>query len=226
MKKKHWQYNELRKWFLGLGLLLIVLYFFIFVLKHYQDFEAVLSSQKPLERFEAHLKARTPLNFVILILLTAVTAAIPFMSNAVFAIFNGLVFGPWLGFVMNVSANILGNFFLIRLMNKIDIIDKDTKLKKNLAKLDAFGNTKAALIAGYMLPILPTFVVDYSVLELKVSWRIWLSCIFIGVMPTSLLYAFGGDAILSGNIKRILLILLAMGTVYGLYRYFTRKKGN
>ncbi|AND79073.1 VTT domain-containing protein [Streptococcus pantholopis] len=224
MKKIHLKYDNLKKGLLLAGFVLIILYFLLFIVRHYQDIAAVFSAKQPLEDFEAHFKARTLLNFILLILLTAVTAAIPFMSNAVFAVFNGVVFGPLLGFVMNLSSNVIGNFFLIQVMKRVNIADKDSRFQKRLAEWEAFENKTTALIIGYMLPIIPTFIIDYNVTKMRISWKHWLLCALIGVAPTSLLYAFGGDAILSGNIKRLAVILVIMILVYGSYRYFKKRK--
>lgn len=81
-------------------------------------------SQAEMKAILSQLRSKTILNFVILILLTAVTAAIPFMSNAIFAIFNG-VYGPGIGFLMNVFSNILGNFVFIKILKMIDITDSE-----------------------------------------------------------------------------------------------------
>ncbi|MGT2626415.1 hypothetical protein [Streptococcus vicugnae] len=60
------------------------------------------------------------------------TAAIPFMSNAIFAVFNGLIYGPVIGFLMNLTANVLGNFVFVKILEMIDLKENDTKLKNIL----------------------------------------------------------------------------------------------
>ncbi|EFQ58038.1 hypothetical protein HMPREF9176_1958 [Streptococcus downei F0415] len=51
-----------------------------------------------------------------------------------------------------------------------------------------------------------------------------MPCVLIGVFPTSCLYAFGGDAIIKGNIKRILVLLVLTLLVYLVVKWMLKRK--
>lgn len=100
MKKFKYGYDDLRKILITIGVIAVVSYFVIYVIGHWDIVVTFFQSrsQAEMKAILSQLRSKTLLNFVILILLTAVTAAIPFMSNAIFAIFNGVVYGPGIGF--------------------------------------------------------------------------------------------------------------------------------
>lgn len=54
------------------------------------------------------------------------------------------------------------------------------------------------ILAGYMMPMFPSFIVNYVSVHLKLSVSTAISCIVIGMVPTSFIYAFGGNAIFEG----------------------------
>ena len=125
MKKFKYGYDDLRKILITIGVIAVVSYFVIYVIGHWDIIVTFLQSrsQAEMKAILSQLRSKTILNFVILILLTAVTAAIPFMSNAIFAIFNGVVYGPGIGFLMNVFSNIGGNIVFLKILKMIDITD-------------------------------------------------------------------------------------------------------
>ncbi|KEH51837.1 VTT domain-containing protein [Streptococcus macedonicus] len=226
MKKFKYGYDDLRKILITIGVIAVVSYFVIYVIGHWDIIVTFLQSrsQAGMKVILSQLRSKTLLNFVILILLTAaVTAAIPFMSNAIFAIFNGVVYGPGIGFLMNVFSNILGNFIFIKILKMIDITDSEKRLKNRFAGIDALENTDFGIILGYMIPIVPTILVNYHVAETKLSWRKWLLYITIGVAPSSFVYALGGDAVVAGNLKRIVVLLVIVAVVYLVATYLKRR---
>lgn len=225
MKKFKYGYDDLRKILITIGVIAVVSYFVIYVIGHWDIIVTFLQlrSQAEMKVILLQLCSKTLFNFVILILLTSVTAAIPFMSNAIFAIFNGVIYGPGIGFLMNVFSNILGNFVFIKILKMIDITDSEKKLKNRFVGIDALENTDFGIILGYMIPIMPTILVNYHVAETKLSWRKWLLYITIGVSPSSFVYALGGDAVVAGNLKRIVVLLLIVAVVYLVVTYLKRR---
>ena len=139
MKKVKYGYDELRRFLVLFGVVLVLGYFILYVIGHWELLVRFWesNSQAEINRVISQLRHKTILNFVVLVILTAVTAAIPFMSNAVFAIFNGVVYGPYIGFGMNLLGNVLGNFIFIKLLNVVDITDSENKLKKRFSGIQA-----------------------------------------------------------------------------------------
>ena len=67
-----------------------------------------------------------------------------------------------------------------------------------------------------MIPVIPSILVDYAGVRMKLDRGHFLLMIADGMLPTSFLYAFGGDALFNADFKRCsgalvaLLILIAM----------------
>ena len=182
MKKVKYGYDELRRFLVLFGVVLVLGYFILYVIGHWELLVRFWesNSQAEINRVISQLRHKTILNFVVLVILTAVTAAIPFMSNAIFAIFNGVVYGPYIGFGMNLLGNVLGNFIFIKLLNVVDITDSENKLKKRFSGIQALENKNYGIILGYMIPVVPTILINYHVAEEKLPWRKWLLYVTIG----------------------------------------------
>ena len=148
------------------------------------------------------------------------------MSNAIFAIFNGVVYGPYIGFGMNLLGNVLGNFIFIKLLNVVDITDSENKLKKRFSGIQALENKNYGIILGYMIPVVPTILINYHVAEEKLPWRKWLLYVTIGVAPSSLIYALGGDAVIAGNVRRLIVLGVIIALGYVLVTVIRRRNNN
>lgn len=228
MKKVKYGYDELRRFLVLFGVVLVLGYFILYVIGHWvllvRFWES--NSQAEINRVISQLRHKTILNFVVLVILTAVTTAIPFMSNAVFAIFNGVVYGPYIGFGMNLLGNVLGNFIFIKLLNVVDITDSENKLKKRFSGIQALENKNYGIILGYMIPVVPTILINYHVAEEKLPWRKWLPYVTIGVAPSSLIYALGGDAVIAGNVRRLIVLGVIIALGYVLVTVIRRRNNN
>lgn len=228
MKKVKYGYDELRRFLVLFGVVLVLGYFILYVIGHWELLARFWesNSQAEINRVISQLRHKTILNFVVLVILTAVTAAIPFMSNAVFAIFNGVVYGPYIGFGMNLLGNVLGNFIFIKLLNVVDITDSENKLKKRFSGIQALENKNYGIILGYMIPVVPTILINYHVAEEKLPWRKWLPYATIGVAPSSLIYALGGDAVIAGNVRRLIVLGVIIALGYVLVTVIRRRNNN
>lgn len=152
----------------------------------------------------------------LLVALIAVFNAIPGMSNSVVCIFAGLCYGPVIGFILNWLGNILGNCAVMSIIRQIDL----SKRMKKSKLLDSLMHQKHPLIGltiGFMIPVIPSVLVNYSGARLNVDRKHYLAMVAVGMAPTSFLYAFGGDAIFKGNIKRIIGAVIAIVIILGLY---------
>ena len=77
---------------------------------------------------------------------------------------------------------------------------------------------------GYMIPVIPTLLINYHVAKIKLPWRRWVLYVTIGVLPSSLLYALGGDAVVAGNLRLIIVLLVIFIAISLLGTYIKRKK--
>lgn len=160
-------------------------------------------------------------DMLLLLILIAIFNAIPGMSNSVVCIFAGLCYGPAVGFLINWCGNILGNCAVKNLIAKIDL-SKRAKKSKLLGYLLNQKHPLIGLTIGYMIPIIPSVLVNFACTRLKVSRKQFLPMVAIGMAPTSFIYAFGGDAIFKGDSKRIIAAVIAIVIV--LLCYFLVKK--
>ena len=127
---------------------------------------------------------------------------------------------------MNLLGNVLGNFIFIKLLNVVDITDSENKLKKRFSGIQALENKNYGIILGYMIPVVPTILINYHVAEEKLPWRKWLLYVTIGVAPSSLIYALGGDAVIAGNVRRLIVLGVIIALGYVLVTVIRRRNNN
>lgn len=170
------------------------------------------------------LRAKGPRDMGLLLLLVAVFAAIPGLSNSVICILAGLCYGPLIGFFINWLGNILGNFVVLRLIKQISFSTK-FKHRKLLEKLMHQKYPVLGLIIGYMVPVIPMVMVNYTSAQMKyLTVKFRLGAIALGVAPASFLYAFGGDAILKGDMRRIIIALVGIAVLIMLYLAIRKRR--
>ncbi|QNQ81319.1 TVP38/TMEM64 family protein [Lactobacillus sp. PV034] len=154
-------------------------------------------------------------DILFLMCLIMIFNAIPGLSNSIFCILAGLCYGPWLGLLINWCGNILGNSIVCALINKMHF---SHSFKKNrvLTYLMHRKHPIIGMTIGLMIPVIPSVLVDYTAVRLKTPVKNIIAMIVVGMLPTSFIYAFGGDALFSGDIKRIASALAALVILIGL----------
>lgn len=213
MKKKH--LNKPLLISLAIVLALIILYL---IYRDYRPEIMLLFNLTPHNRviLMHMIRSHGITDMLLLIALIAVFNAIPGMSNSVVCIFAGLCYGPMLGFIINWLGNIIGNCAVMSLIRKIDL-SKRTKQSKLLNYLLHYKHPLIGLTIGYMIPVIPSILVNYAGARLNVNRPRFLTMVAIGMAPTSFIYAFGGDAIFKGNSKRIVGAVIAIVVILLIY---------
>lgn len=104
-------------------------------------------------------------------------------------------------------------------MSIIRKINLSKRVKKNkiLHYLLQQKHPLIALTIGFMIPVIPSVLVNYAGARLNVSRKHYLAMVTVGMAPTSFLYAFGGDAIFKGNIRRLIGVAIAILILIGCY---------
>ncbi len=69
---------------------------------------------------------------------------------------------------------------------------------------------KIGIMVGYMVPIIPSSVINFATTTLNLQVREILMSIIIGVIPSSVLYACGGEALFHGYSKTALLLIASV----------------
>lgn len=149
---------------------------------------------------------------LLLLLLIAIFNAIPGMSNSVICVFAGLCYGPWIGFLINWLGNILGNCAVMSLIREVNI-SKRTKRSKLLDYLLHQQHPLVGLTVGYMIPVIPSALVNYAGAQLKLTRIHFLAMVAVGMAPPSFIYAFGGDALFRGDGKRLTIAVVAIAVI-------------
>lgn len=219
-----------RGWAIVLAVVLSIIVI-VFIVQNYRPEIQVLLHPVPHEkqRLLFLIRQHGLVNSALLLALVALLNAIPGMSNSVVCIFVGLCYGPALGFVVNWLGNILGNCLVINLLYRMDL----SKRMKSQKMLDMLMNQKHPLIGltiGFMVPFIPSILVNYAISQMQINRRRYLTMVMIGMAPTSFLYAFGGDAIFKGDFKRFIPIVIALLLIFACYwiirKFYQKHKAN
>ncbi|KRL31721.1 hypothetical protein FD33_GL001630 [Companilactobacillus paralimentarius DSM 13238 = JCM 10415] len=161
-------------------------------------------------------------NAILFIAIIAIGSAIPGVPIAAVAILSGVCFGRWLGFGVNVIGAVIGNMLAINILGSFPHKVRPSRFRPLADKLKNMRHPRLGLSIGYAVPMLPTLLVNYAAIEMKLSWRNKLICIFLGSLPVSFLYAFGGDELIFGNIKVTIIAILIVVLMIALYDFIRR----
>lgn len=143
-------------------------------------------------------------DLAFLFILNAICVAIPGLSNGIFCVLNGILYGPAMGFIVNWISDILGQVILMELLRKLYDI-KNMSHSKIYKLLTSQKYPMVALTIGYLIPFIPSATVSYvNVMINKNNTKRRLIPIIIGVAPFAYIYAYGGDSILHLDSSRII----------------------
>ena len=143
-------------------------------------------------------------DLAFLFILNAICVAIPGLSNGIFCVLNGILYGPAFGFIVNWISDILGQIILMQFLHKLYDI-KHMSNSKIYKLLTTQKYPMVALTIGYLIPFIPSATVSYvNILINKNNFKKQLIPIVIGVSPFAYLYAYGGDSILHLDTSRII----------------------
>ena len=110
------------------------------------------------------------------------------------------------------------------MMSRVDLTERDSKFNHHLESLSQIKKSLSCSDIGLYDTFYSLFLVDYMVLDTKIPWHRWLPCLTLGVIPTSILYAFGGHAIIAGNMKQLMLIVLLALILLAIYKRFEKER--
>lgn len=213
--KKH----KINKWLLVGGGTILAIIIFYFIFRNYlPEIRLLFHHPEHQERRMLYQLVRSHgfTNSLLLLGLIAVLNAIPGFSNSVVCIFAGISYGPIFGFLINWCGNILGNCVVMSLIRKINLSNR-MKKHKILHLLIEQKHPLVNMTIGFMIPLIPSVLVNYAAARLNINRRQYMTIVTIGMAPTSFLYAFGGDAIFKGNLKRIIGVLIGIAILVLLY---------
>lgn len=203
-------------WLIGPGVIAIIL----LVLALVHDFMPeirLLMDLTPSHRAEllTMIRSNGIRDLIFMLLLVGVMNAIPGLSNAVICVFVGLL--------VNWAGNILGNCAVAALLSHVKLSHK-FKQNKILDSLTHHRHPALGLTVGYMVPIIPSVLVNYACATMKIPRKNFILMVAVGMFPTSALYAFGGDALFKGNYTRLLVIVVLIVIILLLTRFVHQRR--
>lgn len=205
-----------------IGILILLVTIFYQYSDVIQTFFAYAFDRQTLINLLRHQGKHNAVLFIAVIAVIAIGSAIPGVPIAAIAILSGVCFGRWLGFGVNVIGTVVGNLMAVRTLSLFPHKIQPSRFRPLADKLKNTHHPRLSLSIGYAVPMLPTLLVNYASIEMPLSWRNRLLCIFLGSLPVSLLYAFGGDELLFGNNKSAMLLIVLVVLMLGLYEIIKR----
>ncbi|MFD1471203.1 TVP38/TMEM64 family protein [Companilactobacillus mishanensis] len=190
----------------------------IICIRQYSNIAIAIHSFNRLD-FLKQIRDQTPLDAFLLILLLAGFSIIPGVPVSVIAVLTGVIFGNFLGAVINVVGVTLGNLTAQKIFQyfheKVDI----KKSPKLISEINKMKYPMLGIAVGYMIPFIPTSLVSLAVTDIKLNRRFILIATVLGGIPMSIIYSFGGNAIIESHFKLlIILILIVVVLVYAAIR--------
>lgn len=212
----------LKYFFIGVGVLIAAIVVYRLVLTFLPDVKMYLKmvSESDKEKLMGDVRSHGIRTGLLLILLMCIFSAIPGFPVSVIAIFSGVCYGPWVASGMNIIGITLGNIVTYLLIKQFKLVGKKNNHWVKVLSKNKHPNIYLTLF--YMIPVIPSFMVNYTADLLKIPFSKFIWMVVIGSVPTAILYAFGGDAAFKGNIQQLVFLLLVVGLLALLV--FTLKK--
>ncbi|WEV45099.1 VTT domain-containing protein [Streptococcaceae bacterium ESL0687] len=211
-----------RNMIVATSLILSAFILYRIVLEYLPDLKLLLNPSANKDLFVEQFRSHGNNVIFFLILLITIINATPGLSSAFICILSGLTFGPLLGTLVNITGNLLGNLLSIVVMGKFTTLAEKARSKKWVKKIEHSKNPSFELVIAYIIPIIPVFLVNYTLSIFKFSLSKKILIIFLGTLPISIIYAYGGNSILEGHLKGII-ILVSFILVIFLLTYYLKK---
>lgn len=219
------QNYRLNKYWLIIPAVILIVLLLLTLVHDFMSEIQLITNLTPAHRKELAVMIRSKgiRDMIFMLLLVGIMNTIPGVSNAVICVFVGVCYGPWIGLLVNWAGNILGNCAVAGILSHIKLSHR-FKQNKILDALTHHRHPVLGLMVGYMVPIVPSVLVNYACTTMKISRKHFLAMVTVGMFPTSALYAFGGDALFKGNYTRLIVIAVLIVIILLLTRFIHLRK--
>ena len=163
---------------------------------------------------------------MILLSLMILSSAIPGVSSSIFCILVGLLYIPLLVIPMNIIGNTFGNLTSFEILRRLE---RSKRMEKLLNYIENFKHRFIGISLAFSIPFVPSALVNYACVQMKLPTRKRILATLIGMPPLSVVYAVSGDLFLNIRPIRIPLVaVLAILLFISLVIYFVhfRKEKN
>ncbi|MBF8807420.1 MAG: TVP38/TMEM64 family protein [Enterococcus lacertideformus] len=193
-----------------LGIILILFIGYHLYLAYQTDIQLFLNPRASHQLLMTNIRSHGFTSAMILILLIGVMCAVPGVPTSMVGVLVGLSYGPLLGTVINVFGNTWGNLLSIFLMQHLKLFDHSKKANRWVKAIRHMKHPKIGIMVGYMVPVIPSSVINFAATTLNFKLREIIGSIILGVIPSSLLYACGGEALFHGYAKTAFLLVASV----------------
>lgn len=161
----------------------------------------------------ASLRDYGPLEVVLFFGLLVLMCCVPGAPSSVVAIFTGVCLGDWAGFLVSAAGLTAGNLIQSAAL-KLLADRRDQELSNWLYRaLISMKHPRLGLLIGYAVPMIPTMLVNIASVRLRVSTRSHAVVCLLGSTVVAALYAFGGNALIRGNRRLLVMLIIALAAL-------------
>ena len=159
--------KKLQKVLIALGILLILFLGYHLYLEYQADIHLLIDPKANEQQLLHSVRSHGLSAAVILILLMGIMCAIPGVPTAVIGVIVGLSYGPFLGALINIVGNASGNILAISLMQHLKLVDHSKKSNRWVKAIRSMKHPKIGIMVGYMVPIIPSSVINFATTTLN-----------------------------------------------------------
>lgn len=212
--------------FIGIGILIAVAIIYQIVRLFLPDIQLYLKVQGASEktRILNSVRSHGVATGILLIFLVAIFTAIPGFPISAIAIFIGVCYGRLTGSFMNIIGCSLGNILSIYLIRDFKLDNKSKKSGHWIETLSKSKHPDISLTIAYMIPFIPSVLINYTTNQLNLTFKQFIWIVIIGAIPSSVLYAYGGDALFKGNFKAIIILIVFILILVGVFWIINKKR--
>ena len=198
-----WQSRRARTILLVVAIVLVL----ILGIRYWDELTDLWRSARHYKVWLLAMRSLGPIDLFIFALLLVIVSNIPGVPIAVLAVFAGVCFGHWRGFLVDAVGMSCGNMLQYYLFGRVQRRRQppDTWLYRLLtsARWPELG-----LAVGYAVPMIPTMLVNVAANEVVISRRRYVASCIVGSSAIAFVYAFGGDLVTSGQWPVIVTVLV------------------
>lgn len=140
----------------------------------------------------------------------------------------GMTFGPWAGFVLNLSASVAANMTAYAVARKASkllrcIAQEHPKVDKMLQSLSVSHNRTYYTVMALLVPGLPNGAIPYAVANSGLKAHMFLAALLIALpVPTWMTCMAGSLALSEDWVYGVILMIIMFGFVAFLFRFRDR----
>lgn len=163
----------------------------------------------------AHAKKTRIYAVVIMLLIFIIKPIFVIIPNSVIAIVNGLMFGPFEGFLITLIGYFISStigFYLARLLGR-DFIENIGGGKLNNIEEKLQKNQFIIILSLRLIPVMPLGPVNYACGLANVAYEKFITATLIGTAPEILCYTFLGKNFDRPKSPAFIIPIIVLGSI-------------